>query len=125
MLYLNLGLSSLYLNDNYLDLTDVTNQAVAFSAYSGKQEGYVKVHKENEVNILIPTHVRTRDKLIFYNQLTLQNMNFRPGDSGTCIYGKCSKSGKKGCIGMLVGISTSGQYIVTPMQDILNAFGVN
>lgn len=108
-----------------LDPDDVVSQALAVSSYSGKQEGYVILHKEKEVKIPIPTHVRTRDNIILYNQYSLQNMQFQDGDSGTCIYGKCMKSGKKGCIGMLIAKSTSGQYIITPMKDILNALGVN
>lgn len=83
------------------------------------------MHREQELIVPIPAHVRTRNNIILYNQFVIRNMQFQEGDSGTCIYGKCMTSGHAGCIGMLIGSSTSGQYIVTPMKDILNALGVN
>lgn len=118
------GLDSIYLNDNVLDPEGITSRALSLSAFSGKQEKHVTIHKEKEILIPIPAHVRTRDNIIMYNQISLRNMEFQEGDSGTCIYGKCLKSGKKGCIGMFIGKSTSGQYIVTPMKDILDSLGV-
>ncbi|CAG2236694.1 unnamed protein product [Mytilus edulis] len=119
------GLDLKYLNKNVLDPANISFRALALSAQSEKQENYVTLHREQEVIVPIPAHVRTRNNIILYNQFVIRNMQFTEGDSGTCIYGKCMTSGHEGCIGMLIGASTSGQYIVTPMKDILNALGVN
>lgn len=60
-----------------------------------------------------------------YNQFVVQNMDFQEGDSGTCIYSPFTGSPDIGCIGMLIGKSTSGECIVTPMKEILKALEVN
>lgn len=52
-------------------------------------------------------------------------MDFQPGDSGTCIYTPSTEDKEKGCIGMLIGKSTSGECIVTQMKEILKALEVD
>ncbi|CAC5399691.1 unnamed protein product [Mytilus coruscus] len=119
-----LGLRSIYLNENFIDSDVEHSRAVALSAITGEQERLIGVRKRNRLFVLVPSHVRIETNHIMYNQFSIQNMDFEAGDSGTCIYAPFTGSEQKGCIGMLVGKSTSGECIVTPMKDILKALGV-
>ncbi|CAC5380599.1 unnamed protein product [Mytilus coruscus] len=119
-----LGLRSIYLNENFIDTDVKHSMAIALSAVTGKQERLISLSKSNKLSVLVPSHVRV-DTNIMYNQFSIQNMDFQPGDSGTCIYTSFTGSDDIGCIGMLVGKSTSGECIVTPMKEILKAFEVD
>ncbi|VDI63894.1 Hypothetical predicted protein [Mytilus galloprovincialis] len=119
-----LGLRSIYLNENVYDSDDVHSRAIALSSFSGKQERLISKIKRKIVSIPLQCHVRM-DTIIMYNQYSIQNMDFRDGDSGTCIYATEAGSQKKGCIGMLVGKSTSGECIFTPIKEILKALEVD
>lgn len=114
----------IYINKNVLDPENVAGPVFAFPGYSEKQKKIVTMTRQKETQVCVTAHVKTRDNITLYNQFSLQNLNFKEGDSGTCIYGRCKPSEPIGCIGMLIGLSTTGQYIFTPMKDILNALGV-
>ncbi|CAC5382925.1 unnamed protein product [Mytilus coruscus] len=119
-----LGLRSKYLNDNFYDSDDVHSRAIALSSFSGSQERLISAIKMNRVKIPLQCHVRM-DTILMYNQYSIQNMDFGEGDSGTCIYAIETGSQETGCIGMLVGKSTSGECIFTPMKEILKALEVD
>ncbi|XP_052075331.1 uncharacterized protein LOC127712758 [Mytilus californianus] len=119
-----LGLRSIYLNENFIDIEVKHSMAIALSAITGKQERFISLSKSNKLSVLVPSHVRVNTN-IMYNQFSIQNMDFQPGDSGTCIYSPFTGSDDIGCIGMLVGKSTSGECIVTPMKEILKALEVD
>ncbi|CAC5382928.1 unnamed protein product [Mytilus coruscus] len=118
------GLSSIYLNENFIDSDVEYSTAIALSAFSGEQKKLISLRKEEKSFILVPSHVKI-DTNIMYNQFSIQNMDFQEGDSGTCIFASGTGSQEKGCIGMLVGKSTSGECIVTPMKEILKALEVD
>lgn len=114
------------MNENALPSPDVIEKkAVALSAITGEQRKAIKTKKVNEVVIRCSTHVRMSNEIQMYNQLTIENMDFQRGDSGTCIYAICPKEQDSGSIGMLIGQSTSRQFVVTPMNEILKALGVD
>lgn len=99
--------------------------AIALSAITGKQENFISVNKRKKLSVIVPgCHARI-DTNIMYNQFVIKNMDFKEGDSGTCIYTQFTGSEEKGCIGMLIGKSTSEDFIVTPMKEILKALEVN
>lgn len=112
------------MNENVYDSDDVHSRAIALSSFSGKQERLISKIKRKIVSIPLQCHVRM-DTIIMYNQYSIQNMDFREGDSGTCIYATEAGSQKTGCIGMLVGKSTSGECIFTPIKEILKALEVD
>lgn len=58
-----------------------------------------------------------------YNQISLRNLIFLQGDSGTCIYVK-DESGLTGCIGMAIAAHPDGGCIITPMTAILSYFKI-
>lgn len=119
-----LGLKSIYLNDNFIDTDIEHSMAIALSAFTGKQESFISVNKSKQLSVIVPGgHVRMNTN-IMYNQFVIKNMEFDEGDSGTCIYTQFTGSEEKGCIGMLIGKSTSKEYIVTPMKEILKALNV-
>ncbi|CAC5381194.1 unnamed protein product [Mytilus coruscus] len=120
-----LGLRSIYLNENFID-TDVKHSiAIALSAITGKQESFISVNASKKLSVIVPGgHARINTN-IMYNQFVIKNMDFEEGDSGTCIYTQFTGSEEKGCIGMLIGKSTSGECIVTPMKEILKALEVD
>lgn len=114
------------MNENALPNPDVIEEkAVAISAITGEQRKDIQTKKVNEVVIRYSAHVKWSNEIQMYNQLTIENMDFQPGDSGTCIYAICSQEKDSGSIGMFIGQSTSGQFIVTPMDEILKALGVD
>ncbi|XP_052081010.1 uncharacterized protein LOC127718976 [Mytilus californianus] len=116
-----LGLSSPYLNNNAIDPVTLRN-AKAFCGYSGNQISDSKTLKRN-VLVRMPSHLQS-GYITMFNQLCLYGMDFQPGDSGTCVYVDNSSyfSRQTGCIGMLIGQSTCGHYVLTPMKEILKAF---
>lgn len=120
-LSLFIGLLSPYLNHNAIDPVTLRN-AKAFCGYSGNQISDLKTLKKN-VLVRMPSHLQYGD-ITMYNQLCLYGMQFQPGDSGTCVYVDTPAvfSRHTGCIGMLIGQSTCGHYVLTPMNEILKAF---
>lgn len=122
--FLLLGLRSIYLNDNFIDTEVKHSMAFALSAITGQQKRFINVSKSDKLSVLVPSHVRINTN-IMYNQFVVQNMDFQEGDSGTCIYSPFTGSDDIGCIGMLIGKSTSGECIVTPMKEILKALEVD
>ncbi|CAG2221210.1 unnamed protein product [Mytilus edulis] len=121
-----MGIKSIYLNENALPNPDVVqSNALSLSAITGEQRGNIQTKKVKELVIRYSTHVRLPNNIQMYNQLTIENMDFQPGDSGTCIYAICPRNKDSGCIGMFIGKSTSGQLVVTPIDEILKALGVH
>lgn len=112
------------MNENFIDTEVKHITAIALSAITGKQERLISLSKSDKLFCLVPSHVRMNTH-IMYNQFVVKNMDFQEGDSGTCIYSKFTGSDDIGCIGMLVGKSTSGECIVTPMKEILKALQVD
>lgn len=112
------------MNENVYDTDDVHSRAIALSSFSGTQERLISSIKVQKVTIPVQCHVRMND-ILMYNQYSIQNMDFKQGDSGTCIYAIKTGSQETGCIGMLVGKSTSGECIFTPMKEILKALKVD
>lgn len=62
-----------------------------------------------------------------YNQISVTQIPFQPGDSGTCIYVRDNSLNVFGCIGMAIANhpDLAGGVIVTPMKDILKTFHVD
>ncbi|CAG2212541.1 unnamed protein product [Mytilus edulis] len=85
-----MGIKSIYLNENALPNPDVVqSNALSLSAITGEQRGNIQTKKVKELVIRYSTHVRLPNNIQMYNQLTIENMDFQPGDSGTCIYAIC------------------------------------
>ncbi|XP_063404441.1 uncharacterized protein LOC134687914 [Mytilus trossulus] len=122
----SMGIKSIYLNENKLpNPAVIQSKAVALSAITGEQRKDIQVKQVKELFIRYSTHARLSNNITVYNQLTIENMDFQSGDSGTCIYAICPRKEDSGCIGMLIGKSTSGQFVVTPIDEILKALGVH
>lgn len=117
-----LGLKTPYLNHNAIDPIKLRD-ARAFCGVSGNKKGAVTAVRKPRVLIRTPAHIQY-GKITMFNQLCLYGMQFQPGDSGTCVYihtpGNFNR--QTGCIGMLIGQSTSGHSILTPMKEILKIF---
>ncbi|CAG2208086.1 unnamed protein product [Mytilus edulis] len=124
---LGICLSSPYLNHNAIDPGELRG-AIAFCGYSGNQKRNLQTLQKN-VLINKPAHFQSGD-ITMFNQLCLSNlygtcgMKFQAGDSGTCVYVDTPSylNKKTGCIGMLIGKSTCGHFILTPMKEILKIF---
>ncbi|CAG2185935.1 tag [Mytilus edulis] len=116
----DLGLSSCYLNNNAIDPVTLRN-AKAFCGISGNQMCDLKTAQKN-ILVRTGTHIQSRG-IKMYNQVCIYGMKFQEGDSGTCVYVHTPGYNRlTGCIGMLIGMSTCGNYVLTPMKEILKIF---
>lgn len=60
--------------------------------------------------------------IMYLNQIVMQKIKCKPGDSGMCIYVRNPTDGKLWCIGMAVATDPSGGCIITPLKAILKHF---